>query len=95
MSTTTTTALIRRFTFTVRGAHGGVFLGIAPAGALFRIADGRIVDARPIEHLLGLLQQRGGHQHSASGRRRHRQPPIAAGRPEEFFNQHNGQSQEG
>ena len=53
--------------FTVTGTHGGVFMGIAPSGqrlsvpgsALFRIADGRIVEERHIEHVLGLLQQMG------------------------------------
>jgi steroid delta-isomerase-like uncharacterized protein len=53
--------------FTVQGTHQGDFQGIAPTGhrmtlscqALFRFADGKIVEDRPIFDRLDLLQQLG------------------------------------
>ena len=53
--------------FTVRGTHLGAFQGIAATGksmtlpchVLFRLADGKIVEDRPIFDQLSLLQQLG------------------------------------
>ncbi len=54
-------------TFTVQGTHQGEFHGIAPTGhrmtlacqALFRLANGKIVEDRPIFDRLDLLEQLG------------------------------------
>ncbi len=54
-------------TFSVQGTHQGEFQGIAPTGhrvtlacqALFRCADGKIVEDRPIFDRLDLLEQLG------------------------------------
>ena len=53
--------------FTVRGTHQGTLLDISPTGkpvrlmgvAMYRIADGKIVEDRVAEDLLALMQQLG------------------------------------